>query len=53
VDPRTDAFYVRSEKAFSTPMRWGIAAFAKKVDAAAFGAPMDLPAAASPEMKLS
>ncbi len=37
-----DAFYVRSEKDFSTPMRWSIAAFARKEDAAAFGAPMDL-----------
>ncbi len=40
-----DAFYVRSEKAFQTPMGWSIAAFAKRADAAAFGAPMDLGAA--------
>ncbi len=37
-----DASYVRSEKAFRTPMRWGIAAFKNRKDAAAYGAPMDL-----------
>ncbi len=36
------AFFVRSEKAFRTPMGWSIAAFEKKEEAAAFGAPMDV-----------
>lgn len=40
-----DAFYVKSEKAFQTPMGWGMGAFAKKKDAAALGAPMDIAAA--------
>jgi hypothetical protein len=40
-----DAFYVRSEKAFRTPMRWSIAAFENRQDAAAHGAPMDLASA--------
>lgn len=35
------AFYVHSEKAFKTPMGWGIAAFRNREDAAAFGAPLD------------
>ncbi len=40
-----DAFYVKSEKAFHTPMGWSIGAFSSRTDAAAFGAPMDLAAA--------
>jgi copper chaperone NosL len=36
------AFYVHAEKAFKTPMGWGIAAFKNKEDAAAFGKPLDL-----------
>lgn len=36
------AFYVRSEKAFRTPMRWSIAAFRTREGAAAYGVPMDL-----------
>ncbi len=36
------AFYVHAEKAFQTPMGWGIAAFKTKLDAAAFGAPLDI-----------
>lgn len=38
------AFYVHAESTFSTPMGWGIAAFAKKEEAAAFGAPLDITA---------
>jgi copper chaperone NosL len=36
------AFYVHADKAFKTPMGWGIAAFKNRDDAAAFGNPLDL-----------
>ncbi|HWR73279.1 MAG TPA: nitrous oxide reductase accessory protein NosL [Nitrospirota bacterium] len=36
------AFYVHAEKAFKTPMGWGIAAFKNREDAAAYGTPRDL-----------
>lgn len=36
------AFYVHAEKAFKTPMGWGIAAFRNREDAASFGKPLDL-----------
>jgi NosL protein len=35
------AFFVRDEKAFRTPMGWGIAAFKSKQEAAKFGAVLD------------
>ncbi len=40
------ALYVHAEKAFKTPMGWGIAAFKNKQEAAKFGAVMDFPGAA-------
>ncbi len=43
--PAEKAFYVRSEKAFRTPMGWSIVAFGSREEAAAFGEPMDLEAA--------
>lgn len=39
------ALYVHSEKAFKTPMGWGIAAFRNRQDAEKFGAVMDFPGA--------
>lgn len=41
------AFYVRSEKKFSTPMGWGIAAFGDKKQASENGQAMDLATAIS------
>ncbi len=40
------ALYVHAEKAFKTPMGWGIAAFKNKQEAEKFGAVMDFPGAA-------